>query len=535
MSAPVLAPAPGDATLVEQQLTIPFEDAAARTYDVVLVGGGATAAVLLAGLRARRPGTRVLVLEQGPFLLPDHVQNLGLPYQPLMSEAVASPWRADGDLEVVAQVPYLGGRTLVWSGSSPQPTREQLVGWPAQVVDDLDAHWDDARRLLGVRRAPELGPEYGALHAQLRERVRTAAARIPGVVPVHDDADLDAPLAMAAGRDGTTRKFSAAPLLLEAVVDDEHVDLVTRCHVQELVREGDRVVAVRTSQGTLPVGDAQVVLTLGATEATRLVLDSLPGALAGLAGTNLAANTATWFSCRLPRDRFRGLSTEHAELAALYVDGTTADRQYHLHLTACTTADPRRDVERVFHLMPDMFGAGTPARVSDPDHVVLLVHGLCELAADASAPEPSRVRVGADGSTVGTYRLGAADREAWDAMDRAADALVEQVADGAEVEYWWPGTGTWEPTPPADRRMSFAVHEAGTLFMGEDPTTSVSDLTGRLRALGNVWVTGGATFPTRGSWNPFLTMAALCLRQAGHLAAVVAPGPAAPSTTPGAR
>lgn len=511
--------------LVEQQLATPFADAARRTYDVVVLGGGCTAAVVVTGLLARRPGTRVLVLEQGPFLLPDHVQNLGLPYQPLMSEAVASPWRSDGDLDVVAQVPYLGGRTLVWSGSSPQPTREQLTGWPEQVVEELDGYWDDARRLVGVRPAPALGPEYGTLHEQLRARVRTAAGQLPGVVPVHDESELDAPLAMAADGDGSTRKFSAAPLLLQAVVDNDGVDVVTRCHVRELVHEHGRVVAVRTSAGTLPVGDAQVVLALGATEATRLVLDSLDGPLAGLAGTNLAANTATWFTCRLPRSEFPGLSDEHAELAALYVDGTTEHRQFHVHLTACATADPGRDVRRVFHLMPDMFGAGTPARVSDAEHVVLLVHGLCELAADATAPSPSRVWVDADGSTVGTYRLGAADREAWDAMDHVADALVEAVANGVKVEYWWPGTDSWEPTPPQDRRMPFAVHEAGTLFMGAGPDDSVSDLSGRLHALDNVYVTGGASFPTRGSWNPLLTMAALCLRLTAHLTATTSSSP----------
>lgn len=33
----------------------------------------------------------------------------------------------------------------------------------------------------------------------------------------------------------------------------------------------------------------------------------------------------------------------------------------------------------------------------------------------------------------------------------------------------------------------------------------------------NLFVLGGATFPTRGSWNPFRTMVALAIRLADHL------------------
>ncbi|GAB3834564.1 hypothetical protein GCM10027610_030430 [Dactylosporangium cerinum] len=300
--------------------------------------------------------------------------------------------------------------------------------------------------------------------------------------------------------------------------------MVTRCHVRRVRFEGRRAVALETGLGTLPTGPARVILALGTTEATRLMLDSLPAA-ADRVGRNLAGNTASWFACRVPRSAFPGLSEDHAELAALYVDAATGDRQFHLHVSASATADPDRDLEEIYRLMPDMFGRGTPERVCDPGHVVILVHGLAELAASHAEPA-SRISVDSDGVTVGTFRLGPADRAVWDAMDRAAADLISLMVGDAETEYWSHADQAWVDEVPADRRMPFAVHETGTLWMGGRPD-AVTDLDGRLHDADNVYVTGGALFPTRGSWNPMLTMTALCLRLARHLATTAdAPQPA---------
>jgi choline dehydrogenase-like flavoprotein len=505
-----------DPSILDEHLFTTFEQAAARTYDVVVVGGGGTGSVLVATLLRSWPDARVLVLEQGPFLLPDHVQNLGLSFQPLMSAATASPWRSEGDLDVVAQVPFLGGRTLVWSGSCPRPTPEQLGGWPVELVDDLGAFWPPAQELLGVVRAGAIGPEFGALHEQLRSRVFDGAADVPHVELPDRVQLLDAPLAMDAGREGTSKKFSAVPVLLEAAAQHA-VDIVTSCHVERVEHVDGRAVGVVTDAGRIDLRGARVVLALGTTESTRLVLDTLVDAAGHGVGTHLEANTATFLTCRLPRSAFDGLSADHVEAAALYVDGRTPEREFHLHVTACATTDPDRDLRDVYRLMPDMFGDGTPRRVSDPEHVVLLVNGLAELAADPAASEPSDVTVGPDGTTVGRYRLGPADHAVWDAMDAAADGVIQVLAAGAVPEYWWPEEQVWSTSVPP-RRMPFAVHESGTLRMGRTPETSVTDLTGRVHALDGVYVTGGAVFPTRGSWNPFLTMAALTMRLAQHLA-----------------
>jgi len=60
--------------------------------------------------------------------------------------------------------------------------------------------------------------------------------------------------------------------------------------------------------------------------------------------------------------------------------------------------------------------------------------------------------------------------------------------------------------------------------MGIDPSRSVVDAYGRLHDLPNVFVLGGSTFPTHGGLNPTLTMQALALRTAAHIARVDADG-----------
>ncbi len=54
--------------------------------------------------------------------------------------------------------------------------------------------------------------------------------------------------------------------------------------------------------------------------------------------------------------------------------------------------------------------------------------------------------------------------------------------------------------------------------MGADPETSVVDRWGRMHDLDNVYVADGSVFVSSGGFNPTLTIMALSLRMARHLA-----------------
>ena len=57
----------------------------------------------------------------------------------------------------------------------------------------------------------------------------------------------------------------------------------------------------------------------------------------------------------------------------------------------------------------------------------------------------------------------------------------------------------------------------GTTAMGNDPHTSVTDAFGRSHDIRNLYVAGSSLFPTVGTANPTLTLAALALRTADRL------------------
>src|SRR5437870_4913866 len=77
-----------------------LDDVSRRAFDYVIVGGGLMGTVLARELLTRDSAARVLVLEQGPYLLPDHVQNLSPAWHSLINRAQASPWTVRGALSL---------------------------------------------------------------------------------------------------------------------------------------------------------------------------------------------------------------------------------------------------------------------------------------------------------------------------------------------------------------------------------------------------------------------------------------------------
>jgi choline dehydrogenase-like flavoprotein len=63
-----------------------------------------------------------------------------------------------------------------------------------------------------------------------------------------------------------------------------------------------------------------------------------------------------------------------------------------------------------------------------------------------------------------------------------------------------------------------STHNLGTARMGEDPRSSVCNAYGRTHDVENLFISDGSLFPTSGCENPTLTIVALALRQADHIA-----------------
>lgn len=169
-----------------------------RTFDVIVVGGGTFGCVMAESLFVRDPtrSRRILVLEQGPFVLAEHVQNT--PFLGGVPDARV-PWVTDPTvapaINFTGLTHAIGGRSLHWGGWSPEPlhdpANDEMGGWPASVVNELQSeYFPSAAAEIGVSSTNDFihGPLHQALRKQVRDGLQGAAAPsglILGGLPNH--------------------------------------------------------------------------------------------------------------------------------------------------------------------------------------------------------------------------------------------------------------------------------------------------------------------------------------------------------------
>jgi choline dehydrogenase-like flavoprotein len=544
----------------------------AKPFDVIIVGGGTFGPVLAHRMFQldQDRSHRILVLEGGPFVLPEHVQNLpvlglGVPGATSIADlrAQGGDGRARAEVWGLAwhspqRFPGLayciGGRSLYWGGWSPQLMDGEMPRdrWPEHVVDDLnDRYFAEAGRQIGVSEANDFirGPLHEVLLQRLFDGIEAGA--VAGAVPLDEvplqvetpgnapPADrrrlrLEAPLGVQAStRPGffPTNKFSAMPLLTKAARlaymqsgGDEfqkRLMIVPHCHASRLLTNGQRVTAVRTNLGDVPLPEhGIVVLALGTIETTRLALlsfEGMPGY--GLIGKNLLAHLRSNLTIRIPRDTL-GIDPAIRDLSvsALFVKGRHrhadgSEGHFHLQITASGLGSEGTDSEaELFKKVPDIDLFAEHQQASDT-HVVVTIRGIGEMVPDNPI---SFVRLDSELDEFGHRRAfvsiqaAAKDLALWDAMDQAARNVAVVLAGGA---------GNLQVLGEQRDGLGTTHHEAGPLRMGTDPATSVTDGEGRFHAVSNAYVAGPAVFPTIGSPNPMLTGVAMARRLTDRLLA----------------
>ena len=121
-----------------------------RGFDVIVIGGGTFAAVTASRLFLNdlTHSRRILVLESGPFTLPEHFQNM--PYMGGTPDFRA-PWDSHPALGYPGLLFSIGGRSLAWGGWSPQLLDAEFKNWPASVVAALtDPYFREASDQIGA-------------------------------------------------------------------------------------------------------------------------------------------------------------------------------------------------------------------------------------------------------------------------------------------------------------------------------------------------------------------------------------------------
>jgi choline dehydrogenase-like flavoprotein len=135
-------------------------------------------------------------------------------------------------------------------------------------------------------------------------------------------------------------------------------------------------------------------------------------------------------------------------------------------------------------------------------------------------PNPdSRVTLGPERDALGMPRVRLDWRPSPEerTTSRRARALLDQALRQAGLGRIVATTGDDDAWPPP--RQGTRGHHMGTTRMSADPRRGVVDPRCRVHGVRNLYVAGSSVFPTGGAGTPTLTLLALALRLADHLAA----------------
>jgi choline dehydrogenase-like flavoprotein len=154
-----------------------------RAFDMIIIGGGTFGAVIAEHLFVTDAtnSRRILVLEGGPFVLPEHMQNMPFQAAPTQSGGAPDmrvPWVNHPALNYSGLLFAIGGRSLTWGGWSPELLDEEMVAWPPATRTALrDQYFAKASRQIGVKETNDF--IYGPLHIALRKQLH-AGLKAPG-------------------------------------------------------------------------------------------------------------------------------------------------------------------------------------------------------------------------------------------------------------------------------------------------------------------------------------------------------------------
>lgn len=527
-----------------------------RQYDYIIIGSGFCALAFAERILGKDPGKRILILERGPFFLPEHFQNLPLPYQHTLGGLSETfPWtlsansinQPPGHIQWQhGMVPFFGGRSIMWSAWCPRPTDDEMAGWPEETVRAAQRHFESAEALLNVVPADQIDaehsaailtrlsdsrPVYGLMQQALQTRLQENLHRVTSATRC-----MAAPLAVGAGtQEGLDFAKYSTPSELLKLADRQRqlagkakgspLDIATQCKVGRILQQDGRATALETSRGVVNVGDAKLILAMGTLPPTTLVLNSFPQVKA--AGRRFTAHFISAIVARVPRRDYPfAEQLNDLELAAIYMAGKSpAGMQYHVQLSVLSDRHPAVNAQKAARYAPDVVATASMAQLeSSPDHLVFVCAVLGEM--DYRNPDNHlRRNDGGDPTTNVTLQVLAneVDDATWDTMDEGTFQMLEQALSprgAGAVEYWHgsPDLGEWRPERPAlaQRRVPGLVHEGSTLWIGGEDAPVGLDY--RPVGVDNVYVTGGALWPRSGSWNPTMTMVALAQDLADRLA-----------------
>jgi choline dehydrogenase-like flavoprotein len=469
--------------------------------------------------------------------------------------------------------------------------QDDLAQWPSEVREYLlspEGYGDVARQIGTDVTADYI---HGSLMDRLYEIATSivsdgAVPRLTRVVEapiaVHGEGFESGLLSMG--------KFSSLPLLLDSIREDAESSggsnanrclfLVPNTEVLRIETEQGRatslVLAVREPSRDVQApgmirrvvrfglsDDAAVCLAGNAINSTRLALNSFPKPRelgADLMGKNLMVHVRGNYSWRIRKSALGLPATSALGTSAMQVEGRVPigppiNRlgRFHFQFYAVRSRNDNYE-EYLYRLIPnveDLDEVSSAVAGTDMDDWIVVGIRTCgetfgDPEADTDRRDASSISVnpfGGDGDDVYVDKDGSEIR-----VPKAFVTLIERDADAtvraAQKEAAFAFVAALVKKPPeaawstTDGELQFigghedgigtTYHESGTLWLGDDPDRSVTDVHGHFHHVTNAFCVDQAIFPTVGSANPVPTGLALANGLAKHLVSRFISSPLSP-------
>jgi choline dehydrogenase-like flavoprotein len=512
-------------------------------FDAVVIGSGMFGGYIADKL-FRDSKLRVLVLEAGPFLVSTHFQNLpnlsldvpgaidpsadpGTP----RSLVWGIPWR--GNSQFPGQAYCVGGKSLYWGGWCPTLLPDDLAKWAqssAEVADYLKANYPTLQRQVGILDSQgQVSTDYieGPLFDTIKQKVDAVvgAKSVPNL-----DTSEFAPLAVQGMPPASGLfpfdKYSSVFLLVEAARDasgapdnSRRLFVVPNTHVIRLTTANGMVTGIEASnngaQKFLSISPTcPVILAMGTIESTRVALLSFPRTFNSneeLMGRNLMVHIRDNIEVQVKRLSIdpAGTLPKQLQTAAMLVRGSTPQGKFHLQVTASADTGSQPNPDRLlFSMIPDIDLVDSLLAMESSDMISFWFRGVSEVQGDrtTSVPSPGGSWINLSPFEKDEFGVPRAfvqishtpgDTGLADAMDTATLGLVQKIANDK--------MGDFQILNKNRDAAGTTYHEAGTLWMGDDFRTSVTDANGRFHHVANAYCCDQSLFVTVGSVNPTLT------------------------------
>ena len=543
----------------------------AKPFDVVVIGSGMYGAFIateLYRLSKKQLGfnnrLRILILEAGPYLLYEHIQNLPTNTGGIFKAVNKSPYacnvrRAQKEEQYFSNVTEhsycVGGKSLTWGKWSPKLIPQDLdsEAWPEEVKKHLNNRYQDVEEEIGAKKTTDLiyGKLFDDLLVLLEEKL-----------PPHNNLQLSAaPVAVsvdspASGLYSPDAYSSLGGLLaairleasLDIPLDLKSIFLVPNTLAYHLETKNGRVVQInviedpdgtKTKNSFKLSPQCDVILAGTAIESTRLALNSFPRSQKPsekLIGRNLMGHLFSAVTVRIKREALHFNMDDQLQSALFHIQGHSDRFQKSFHYQLFCDSDPNfSSQEMLYKMFYDLEQVTETIQLQDPEWVTILALTCSEIKGNPQHPIYSAGTNWMDLSPNQSDEWGDVnyakpflqwessqdDEIFWDDVHAVLFDFLESLVSSGEIEYYLPVDQTWtsqKPTPAQfdqfQKTSAFwdSRHEAGTMWMGDHAEKSVTDIDGKLHHIQNVYCADQAIFPTVGSANPVLTGLTLDLK-----------------------